>query len=215
MYLNKDNLLKLKNRRIIYNTIEKHPGLHIRELSEKTKIPFNTLRYHLNYLVKKEIIECKHHNHFQRYYLYNRVGRKDKALINLFRQEIPRKIILLLSICEKNLGYSMKEIKKLTCVWKSPYDKIFQIKKHRSTLGFHVNKLVDLDIIECKRTGKKFTYKIKDSEYIWNFLIIYQYALSDELVDIIIRWYNNYNIPMSVDYLMNNIWECFPHPYYG
>ena len=53
----KEEILKLESRKLIYNYILEHPGLHFRELSRELKIPKSTLEYHLSYLKKLELIK--------------------------------------------------------------------------------------------------------------------------------------------------------------
>jgi len=68
---------------------------------------------------------------------------------------------------------------------------LYQLKKARSTIDFHLNKLLDADIIEKVRVGKEIKYKLKDDDMIVNFLIRHKKALSNELIDTMLGWRNN------------------------
>ena len=57
--MRKEELLKLKIRRQIYQFILKYPGFHFSEISRKLKIPKTTLNYHLSYLEKYGFIVVK------------------------------------------------------------------------------------------------------------------------------------------------------------
>lgn len=104
--ISKENFLELENRKKIYNYILKNPGIHLQEVSRKTNISYSTLRHHLDYLKKQGLITTKSNRRYTRYYVTQKVGKKDKEIISLVREEIPRKIILLL-LCpwfEANAG---------------------------------------------------------------------------------------------------------------
>ena len=149
--MEKEGIIKLKARKIIYNYILEHPGLHFRELSRELKIPKTTLNYHLLYLNKLELIKAKSNGRYNRYYAMKQVGKRDKELINLFRQEIPLKIVLLLLVCgpgdifkspriywkaKSNPAaytgiFSVKELEELTKYWNWYKGELFQLNKCR------------------------------------------------------------------------------------
>jgi DNA-binding transcriptional ArsR family regulator len=94
--MKKRGIIKLKTRKLIFNYILKHPGLHFRELSRELKIAKSTLDYHLTFLKKLELIKVKSNGRYNRYYALNKVDRRDKELLNVLRQDIPLKLILRL-----------------------------------------------------------------------------------------------------------------------
>ena len=94
--ISKEDILKLETRRNIYDFILKNPGLHLREISRRANIPLGSLNYHLNFLNKNELIVTKYDPRYLRYYVKQTVGKKDKEIINLLRQEIPLRIVILL-----------------------------------------------------------------------------------------------------------------------
>ena len=92
-------ILELDSRRKIYNYILENPGLHRRELNRKLGISYSNLRYHLHFLTKNDYITRVSEDGYVRYYIKNKVTEINKKLINLFRQELPRKIIFFLDVC--------------------------------------------------------------------------------------------------------------------
>ena len=92
----KENILKLEKRREIYNFILENPGLHLREISRRINISFGGLRHHLDILKKQELIITKDDLKYTRYYATQKVGKNDREILNLLRQDVPRKIIYLL-----------------------------------------------------------------------------------------------------------------------
>ena len=140
--ISKTNILDLKLRQDIYQFISENPGLNISEISKKTNIPRSTLRYHLKHLIKLNIITVKIDRKNKRLYSCDLIGTRDKDLLSLLRQEIPFKIIMNLFFP----GYCSKiELAK-------------DLKLHPSTIHFHINKMLNMDIIK--------PIKVKDGRFI-------------------------------------------------
>lgn len=229
--ISEEKLLRLKTRRDIYNLILEYPGLHLREISRRINISIGSIRHHLNYLKKNELINSKVYRRFTRYYATQKVGKRDKELLNLFRQEIPCKIVLLL-LCTgpgyiyKKKGasgefdpaifvrtYSKKELVELTRYWKKSTAELFHLQKHRTTINFHINKLFDVGLIEKVIVGRKTKYKLKDENMIWAFFIRYQKALSNQLINRMMVWQDD-GIQKRLDAMIEIFFEIFPHPYH-
>ena len=94
--ITKDDIFKLQTRRKIYDFINKYPGLHLREISRRSNIPLGSLRYYIKSLDKYGLIVIKTDHKFKRYYVNQTVGEKDKELLNILRQDIPLRVILML-----------------------------------------------------------------------------------------------------------------------
>jgi predicted transcriptional regulator len=99
----KKDILVLGSRHKIYNFISENPGSHLRDISRKLNIPKSTLSYHLRFLEKRELIELKNENNRFRYFIAKKYGRFDKKILDLFQEDVPRTIILLLLLYE---GYT-------------------------------------------------------------------------------------------------------------
>ena len=97
--------------------------------------------------------------------------------------------------------------------WKGQHAKLFHLNKHPTTIGFHLDKLLKADLIEKVKVGKEMKYRLKDTYKIFTFLIIYNYELSDNTVNI---WLNSLGLfsPKKIDTLINIFWEICPHPYH-
>jgi len=229
----KDDILKLETRREIYNLILNNPGLHLREIKRRTNVPLGSIQYHLSYLERYELIVSKTFGRFTRYYAKQIVGNKDKEILNLIRQETPRRIILMLltpgpghifkdkktqkkAYSKRSTFlkiYSKKEIIELTKHWKGNYDKDFYLNKHRTTIGFHLKKLLDADIIEKVKVGKEIKYKLKDEDLIWEIFIKYRNELSIKSINRMLIWQDDGYLRL-LDRLTIVVLEIFPHPYY-
>jgi DNA-binding transcriptional ArsR family regulator len=227
------NILKLETRKEIYDYILKNPGLHLRELSRNIDISFGSLRHHLNYLEKQGLITTKVDHRYTRYYVTKSVGKSEKEILNLLRQETPSRIIILMltpgpgeifvdkKTQEKEMlkpsahmkTYSKEELINLTRYWTGPYGKFFHLHKHPSTVNFHLKKLLDIGLVEKVKIGRKMKYKIKDENLIWSLFIKYKDTLSIKSIDLYLVWHNNAIVNIG-DRVLNVLWDVFPHPYH-
>jgi predicted transcriptional regulator len=208
------NYINFEKRKEIYDFILKNPGLHLRELNRRLNYSFGSLRYHLNYLTKRCLIKQVPDNGFSRYYITNKVGKDDKKLLNAFRQEKLRKILLVFLLTEYRKVLYKKDFVNLPNekLWTNP--KPFKILKHRSTLDFHLNKLIDLGIIEIVENHRRVGYRLIDSVIIWDFLIRYWNVLSNKLISSSLKYLNDISISRNMDNYLHELWKIFPHPYY-
>jgi len=227
--ISKEEILKLETRKEIYDYILNNPGLHLHEIQRRTNIPLGSLRYHLNYLEKLELINVKSDKKYKRHYVKHSVGVNDKKILNLIRQETTLRIIIMLLMpgpfhiyngedhFQKSLkkfeafekSYSIKDIIELTKNWKKSDQ--FHIQKHRTTVEFHLQKLIEIDLIEKTKEGKEIKYRLKDEDMVWAFLIKYKDALSKKSIDDILNWRDDAYASIT-DKILNVMWEIFPHP---
>ena len=125
------NILNLATRKKIFDFIEKNPGLHMRELSRRLDIPKTTLNYHLNYLKKQDLISSKPEKAYNRYWIKNGTGSEEKKILKLLRDDVPRKILVLIM---SNIARCQKELCE-------------ELQLTPSTVHFHLQKLIDMDFI--------------------------------------------------------------------
>ena len=160
--------LELEIRRKIYNLVEKNPGLHAKKIAEMLFIKGQLADYHMQYMERQEIIIGIKEEGYRRYYIKGKLGFKERRHIALLRQEIPLKIVLFLL---KNPNSQHKEI--LT---------FYNIKK--STLTYHLKKLVKHEIISEHSTGTEKRYHVINEKEIIKQLIRYKpYSRIENLQD--------------------------------
>ena len=167
--------LEQENRREIYKFILKYPGLHLREISRKMNIPKSTMIYHLHYLKKRNLIVTKSESGYSRYYISYEIGRKNKVVLNILRQETPRRIILYL------LRFPNSSKKDIS----------YYLKKHRTTVTFHLNKLIEMNIVDIIPDDYESVYKIKMNNELYEilkFLILFNKKIFDNKVDAILNY---------------------------
>lgn len=223
-----DNILLLSTRRNIYQFILKSPGLHLRELSRRLHMPLTTVKYHLHVLQKRELIKEKTEGRYHRYYVTHKIGAREKKLINLLREDIPRTIILYLMIR----------------YWSPQIDISKSLKKHPTTIEFHLKKLINLElihqvkpingkiyqetfprIIECETIGREKVFMLKNPQQIYDILITHKHSIIEEMVSEhlfeFIKFFQTTGHPKKViapkkweQAIDDVLWEIFPHPYH-
>ena len=208
-----EKIFEFEPKRKIYQFILKHPGLHFRELSRDLNIPKTTLDYHLNCLKKRDLISVKFIDNYNRYFVNNSIGVKDKQLISIMRKKTPRRILLLL--CLQDL--SQIEIVNYEKKWPGMMRDIgFSIGKHPTTVSFHLEKLIKMGIVESRSEGNKTIYSIKDSVPFYDFLVRYEGSFFDQTVSPFLKWINKYSVTgPAFNRLLNEFYEVFPHPYHA
>ena len=141
--MHKRYVLDFEIRNKIYNFILKHPGLHQRDLSRKMNIPKTTLSYHLRFLEKRDLIVAKYDKSHHRYYTIENGGALDKKVINFLRQDIPCNIILYMLV---TIIASRQELSR-------------SLEKPPNTISFHLNNLIDAEILEICPVGNGVVYR--------------------------------------------------------
>lgn len=210
----KNDILYLETRRSIYNLILNHPGLHLREMERKIYIPFSTLKYHVDYLTKNRLVEVKKIDGFSRHYATKKVGKMDKKLLNAFRQESLNRILVVFLYRINREYFYKNDFKNLPEDEKWVNYTNFCIKKHRTTILFHLNKLVEMGVVEKFDIKGKTCYKLVDHSMVWDFLIRYQDALSNRRVNTLISCIGGSVMPKLPERIMKHIYDIFPHPYH-
>lgn len=199
IFLNSNKKALNLKRREIYQCITKYPGLHFRELSRKLRISTSTLNYHLNYLKKRGLIIERSDDRFIRYYPKNKIGEKYKKVLNLLRQETPKKImIFIIAGPDRNLISISKEL-----------------KKDPRTIAFHLKKLIKIGLIEPISHGREVKYRLKDWDImndIW--IITYQDKIFDGEFTPLIDFLYKEKFVSNIDKVIKTAYEIFPHPYH-
>jgi predicted transcriptional regulator len=165
--MDEDGALELEIRRKIYTLIERSPGLHERELARLLNIPLSTLDYHLFYMKKRGLLCDQSDGKYTRYYCTCSISGKDKLVLSMLRQKIPRKIVLFLLT---HINSTHKTICNHLGV--SP-----------STTSFHLSKLTDLQVVERLDYGRETIFSINNPEHISDLLSTYQKSFIDGAVD--------------------------------
>jgi len=158
--------LELETRKSVYDCIHRIPGIHLREIQRQLDMPMGLLEFHLLYLERNHLISAHREGHYKRYYVA-RSGVKNKRLLSLLRQAIPRKIVVLL--LERDVA--------------SHSGLLDQVNVAPSTLSFHLNKLVKAKVLNRQKQGRLRYYSILERKQVLETLMTYRESFLDEVVD--------------------------------
>ena len=169
----------ISNKEKILKTVNKYPGLRFHQIKNQTRIANGTTQYHLEQLVKSEIIKVNYQKQIPRYYSTDMEDRIQVILLRL-RQNTTSKIIhsILKNECQ-TFGQMVKFAKK------SP-----------GTVSVYKNMLLkdgiiigDTNTCKCNRTlDSKIKYRLTDPNTVR--LLVEEYGKSslkrsaDNLADI-------------------------------
>ena len=163
----KEDILELDNRRKIYQIISKFPGMYMREMEKVLGLAVGVLEYHLSYMVKSEILSIEEEGNKKRYFIRDDVSYGDKITIGLLRQKVPRRIVVNLML---NPGIKFKDV-------------LEEFEVSKSTLSFHMKKLVDAEIVTATKEGRETSYIVRDPEGIARVILTYKASFLDSVVD--------------------------------
>jgi len=151
----------------IYELIQENPGLHLSKIAELMQMRLSLAQYHLANLKRDNLIISITEEGYKRFYIKDSdIGSEDKKIVSLLRKEIPLQIVTFLL---KKSNAKHKEILEVIDV--SP-----------STLSYHLNKLVEFEIIEVKSYGSEKGYKIKNKRAVISVLV--KYIVADGFKDL-------------------------------
>jgi predicted transcriptional regulator len=174
----KKKVLDLDTRRDIYNLICKNPGLHLREIERQLKMSSPLALYHLRFLERYEIITSLEERGYKRYYpgpfkeavsgIENESkgrgnekipGYSEKKVLGLLREKTPLGIVLYILSSDGPVEH--KTLHK-------------NLKVPKSTLTYHISKLIKLGIIEKIEKDKLKGYDVIDRPQISKLLVTYK-----------------------------------------
>jgi predicted transcriptional regulator len=163
----KDEPLDLEARRRVYQAIARHPGIHLRELERRTSLALGDLRYHLDYLEARQLINSLTDGYRKAYFPTQGVFLQDRRTLSLLRQRVPRQIVLLL-LRKETVDY---EGLAATLGLSKP------------TLSFHLKKLVESGLITGERVEGRNVYRLGERERTLKLLLAYRESILDAAVD--------------------------------
>lgn len=189
----KNTYLNLEKRRLLYQYIQRNPGIHLRKIFRECKMCEGTIKYHLKYLLKRRLIVVKKSHGYKRYYIKNKVGKEHKKLWPIFRQQTTREILLFLLIY---MASSRIKLSK-------------ELEKNPKVIEYHLKKLLENDIIEVaklengivhlnndnprykefKAAPNEIVYILKNQQKIENFIVTFEKSfLKDSLPITCLSW---------------------------
>ena len=158
-----DDILSVASRRAIFACVGEHAGAHLRDISRRCAMPLGTALYHLDCLEQAGLLVARRDGRYKRYFESQGIGRREKEVLSLLRHDAPRRI--LRALVEREAGASQREL----CA---------AIALSRSTLSFHVNRLVVEGVVERIATRPEGTYRLIERETVAALLARYGESLA-------------------------------------
>jgi predicted transcriptional regulator len=162
----KEEILENERRREIYRLVEKNPGIHLRDLQRTMEMPLASLEYHLDYMVRRNVILRERDRHYVRYYVKQLDG-EDKKILSALRQKRTREIVLIILLSKKAKYQTLLD----------------ELRIPPSTLSLYLKHLIDNNILVRNKVGHENIYTVQDEDRIAKTLIAYKSSFVDKLVD--------------------------------
>ena len=163
----------LENARLIFEFIERNPGMHLREIARGLKIHTSTLRYHLNYLEKNKLIVSKKEENIKIFFIADKLSSVDKKITSLLQQKRFRDIILLIIVSS---GLTHSEICNKLSI-KPP------------TLSKYINILESREIVRHDKNGREKRYYVIEERKVIELLLTYKRSFWDSFVENVLEIY--------------------------
>lgn len=158
--------IELEARRRIYVHVVANPGTHLRAIQDALSMPMGQLEYHLRYLEQSALIESKPDRYYKRYYP-REMGATERRLISALRQEMPRRIVLLLI---QSPGIDHRGVQE-------------RMGLGASTLTFYMHDLIDKGLVGKRREGRRSIYWVIEPDRVVRLLVTYRPSFLDRMVD--------------------------------
>lgn len=150
------NRLTIKNvldgtRKQVYKQIKDHPGVCQNELMRSLNISSSSIRHHLRVLNKYDYIFIYDDGRYNRYYVQNdghfqQVNNGVKMVVSLLRRT--------------NTSDIVRFIRDHPSTTQGTIAKALNL--HPSTVHWHTKQLIDSNVLDSERVGKKIHYIVKD-----------------------------------------------------
>ena len=148
--LSLEQVLENENRGKIIDLILKKPGIHFNELLREMDIAAGNLVWHLDILETYKVVGKKRIGNFVAYFPYYQKNPISNVDLKLQKSKLTLEI---LEMIEREPG-----------IWNNFITK--KMKVDHKTIQYHIDKLIELDLINFKKEGrKKKIYPNFDSEY--------------------------------------------------
>lgn len=158
-----DTVLSVPSRKAIHDAVGVHAGAHLREIARLCALPLGTTLYHLDCLERTGLVVARRDGRYKRYFAAaGGVGRREKEVLSILRHDAPRRIVMALL---PGAPLTQREL----CA---------AIRVSRSTLSFHVNRLVAEGVAERIDLRPESRYRLREPDLVRGLLDRYQDSLA-------------------------------------
>jgi predicted transcriptional regulator len=159
--------LQLETRKRIFELVQASPGVHFREISRRLELPMGVVEYHLNFLIKRDMIVDRKEGRYRRYYAEGKIGSREKRVLSYLRKDIPRTILMHVML---HPGARHRDIKS-------------ELEISGSTLSFHLQHMISDEVLKEVDEGGTKRFYVVDPDSVSRTLILYRRSFMDRLVD--------------------------------
>jgi len=139
-YLTIDHIFQNENRINIISQILHNPGIHHNELLRTCNLQKGQLQWHLDILLKNHIVQKENQGQYSLYYANNKIIESSQNIKNGILDSSSTKKVL--DMIRENPGINSTYIAK-------------RMKLARNTITYHVDKLMDANLIKVQKKGRK------------------------------------------------------------
>jgi predicted transcriptional regulator len=166
LHAQRDELLQLEARRKLHRLVEDYPGLHLAELARLAGLEANHAKYHLAYMEKHGLVSSRDEDGYWRFFPraegplgpQESVSAQDKQALALLRQPVPLHVVLILL---EHGAATHGDIER-------------QVKVGRTTLHYHVQKLLRAGILVGQKEGRERRYSLAEPDRLRALLLRYR-----------------------------------------
>jgi predicted transcriptional regulator len=165
--------LDFRRRREIHDLIRAHPGLHLRELERRLGTGLGDLRHHLRVLEDAGFVISQDDGYRTTYFPVRGFHHSDARLVALLRQGTPRRILLALL---EGVELGFHELREA-------------VKVSKSTLSFHLAKLVEASLVDASQRDGRNRYGLRDPSRLTQVLSQNKESFLDAAIDrVVAAW---------------------------
>ncbi len=159
--------LDLPLRKRIAEYIRRNPGVHFRQISRDLDLAIGQLDFHMNALVKGEVLVKESGTGNARFYVRDKFSKDERKAMSILRREIPRGIVLYLL---DNPGSGPSKI-------------LGNFTFTSATMSYHLRRLEKTGVLRVDQDGRERHYFVDDPELVESLLILYRSTLMDTIVE--------------------------------
>ena len=139
-YLTLTDIFENENRLNIINQILRNPGIHHNELLRNCDLQKGQLQWHLDVLLKYNIIKKEKYRQFTIYFPITTSFDANEYLDNLIAKS--KTTLKILNIIKENPGINSSEISRI-------------LNLSRNTIKYHIDKLSEEKLVKLTKKGRK------------------------------------------------------------
>lgn len=159
--------LELESRRRIYEFLLQNPGIHLRRIGQILGMSTGMLSYHLGVLERTGLLKSEELGHRKRYFIARAFADVQRRILGVLREDVPRKIVMEI------LQYGQRSFAELQAA----------AGVSKSTLSYHLQKLLGREILLRSKRGRESVFLIKDMGEVVDILVANRRSFHDDAVD--------------------------------